>query len=65
MIASQLALLACAWLACRMLRKSTHQRLGLVATGLHPVRGAVVLVATVVPFALGLVAEWFSVRSLA
>ncbi len=53
-IASQVALLACAWLACRTLRKPAHQRLGLVATGLRPVQRAVVLVATVVPFALGL-----------
>jgi membrane protease YdiL (CAAX protease family) len=57
-IASQLAVLACAWLACRMLRKPARERLGLVATGLRPVQGAVVLVAAVVPFALGLAAAW-------
>jgi membrane protease YdiL (CAAX protease family) len=55
-IASQIALLACAWIACRMLRKPVHERLGLVATELRPVQRAVMLIATVVPFALGLVA---------
>lgn len=54
-IASQVTLLACAWLACRLLRKPAHERLGLVATHLRPVQRAVVLVATVVPFALALV----------
>jgi len=57
-IATQVALLACAWLACRILRRPVHERLGLRATGLGPVQGAVVLVATVVPFALGLAAAW-------
>ena len=33
-IATQVALLACAWLACRILRKPVHERLGLRATGL-------------------------------
>ncbi|MFN0241447.1 MAG: lysostaphin resistance A-like protein [Planctomycetota bacterium] len=64
LIASQLALLACAWLACRILRKPAHERLGLVATGLRPVQRAVVLVATVVPFALGLVAAGLVERAL-
>jgi membrane protease YdiL (CAAX protease family) len=57
-IAPQVVLLACSWLACRALGKRAHERLGLVATGLRPVQGAVVLVATVVPFALGLAAAW-------
>lgn len=57
-IAPQLALLACAWLACRVLGKPAHPRLGLVATGLRPIEATVVLVATVVPFALGLAAAW-------
>jgi hypothetical protein len=57
-IASQSALLACAWLACRVLGKSARERLGLLVTGLHPVQGAVLLVVTVVPFALGVVAAW-------
>lgn len=54
-IASQAALLVCAWLACRVLGKRAHERLGLVSTNLRPVQRAVMLVATVVPFALGLV----------
>jgi len=58
LIASQLTLLACAWLACRLLQKRAHDRLGLVATSLGPVQGATLLVATVVPFAAGLVAAW-------
>lgn len=56
LIASQVALLACAWLGCRVLGKPARERLGLVATRWGPVQRAVVLVATVVPFALGLVA---------
>lgn len=57
-IFSQLALLACAWLACRVLRKPARERLGLVATGLRPLEGTVLLLATAVPFALGLGAAW-------
>lgn len=59
LITSQLALLACAWLACRMLRTPARDRLGLVATGLSSMQGAVLLVATAVPFALGLLAASF------
>lgn len=57
-ILSQVVLLACVWLACRVLGKPARERLGLLATGLRPAQGAVVLVATVVPFALGLAAAW-------
>jgi membrane protease YdiL (CAAX protease family) len=55
-IVTQLALLACAALACRLLGKPARERLGLVATDLRPMQGAVLLVATTVPFALGLLA---------
>ena len=58
LIASQVVLLACAWLACRVLRKPARARLGLVTTNLEPMQRAVLLVATVVPFGLGLVAAW-------
>ena len=55
-IASQVVLFACAWLACRVLQKPVSERLGLVATNLSLVQGAVLLTATTVPFAAGLVA---------
>lgn len=55
-LASQLALLASAWLACRVLRKPAGERLALAPTGLSPLQGALLCVATVVPFALGLAA---------
>lgn len=54
LIASQLAMLMCAWRACRVLGKPARERLGLVATGLSSMHGAVLLIATVVPFAVGL-----------
>jgi CAAX protease family protein len=57
-IASQVAVLACAWLACRVVRKPAYARLGLLGTGLGSLQAAVLLVATVVPFALGLAAAW-------
>lgn len=49
-IASQAALLACVWLACRLLRKPASERLGLVATGLPLAKGAVVLFAVLPGF---------------
>ncbi len=58
LIASQAALLACAWLACRALRKPARERLGLRATRLGPLHGAILLCSTSVPFALGLLAAW-------
>jgi membrane protease YdiL (CAAX protease family) len=62
LIASQVVLLACAWLACRVLRKPARARLGLVATYLEPMQRMALLVATVVPFGLGLVAAWLLSR---
>jgi len=53
-LASQLALLASAWLACRVLRTPARERLGLAPTGLSILQAALLCVATVVPFALGL-----------
>ncbi len=58
LIVSQVALLACAWIACIVLQKRSRERLGLVTTNLGPVRGAVLLVATVIPFVAGLSAAW-------
>ncbi len=58
LVASQVTLFPCAWLACRALRKSARERLGLVATNLGRVQGAVLLSATSVPFAVGLAAAW-------
>jgi membrane protease YdiL (CAAX protease family) len=57
-ILSQLALLACAWVACRILRQPMRQRVGLLQTGLGAGQGTIVALATVLPFALGLVAAW-------
>jgi len=59
-IATQVAMLACARLACRVLGKPARERLGLLPTGLRPAQGAVVLASTVVPFALGLLAAWLA-----
>ncbi|MCA9284124.1 MAG: CPBP family intramembrane metalloprotease [Phycisphaerales bacterium] len=61
-IASQAVLLACAWLACRVLGKPARERLGLVATNLGPLPATILLVATTAPFALGIVAAWLVER---
>ncbi|MBK7876211.1 MAG: CPBP family intramembrane metalloprotease [Planctomycetes bacterium] len=53
-IVSQATLLACALVACRWLGKPARERLGLAQTGLRPLEGVAMLVATAVPFALGL-----------
>jgi len=61
-LASQLALLTSAWLACRVLRKPAGERLGLAPTGLSPWQGALLCVATVVPCVLGFGAAWLLER---
>lgn len=58
LIATQLALFACAWLACRVLRQPARARLGLEPTYVSPLHGAVLIAASVLPFALGLGAAW-------
>ncbi len=57
-IASQLALLACIWLAWRLLGKPKLDRFGLAQSGLGPTRSIVLLVATIIPFAFGLTLAW-------
>lgn len=57
-IASQLALLACIWLAWRLLGKPKLDRFGLARSCLGPTRSIVLLVATVIPFASGLALAW-------
>ncbi|MEQ1892426.1 MAG: CPBP family intramembrane glutamic endopeptidase [Planctomycetota bacterium] len=61
-LASQLALLTSAWLACRVLRKPAGERLALASTGLSPLQGALLCVATVVPCVLGFGAAWLLER---
>lgn len=53
-LVSQSVLFASAFVACRVLGKPVRERLGLGPTGLRPLEGATLLVATAVPFALGL-----------
>lgn len=57
-IASQLALLACLWLFWRLLGKPQRERFGLVSISLRPLHQVILIVATVVPFALGLSLAW-------
>lgn len=57
-IASQIALLACVWLAWRLLGRPARDRFGLAATRLTPAQSLVLLVGTIVPFAIGLFLAW-------
>lgn len=57
-IASQIALLACVWLAWRLLGRPARERLGLAHARLTPAHNLVLLVGTIVPFAIGLFLAW-------
>lgn len=56
LIVSQISLFACMYLACRLQRKSLWARTGLNPTGLSVTQGCVLLIATAIPFGLGLAA---------
>jgi len=58
LILAQLALLPCTWVACRILRQPMRSRVGLLQTGLGAGQGTIIALATILPFALGLVAAW-------
>lgn len=58
LVLTQASMLACAWLGCRLVRKPARVRLGLLPTGLSVVEGTLLLVATVIPFAIGIVLAW-------
>ena len=57
-IASELALLACVWLAWRVLGRPARDRLGLAGARLTPAHNLVLLVGTIVPFGIGLFLAW-------
>jgi hypothetical protein len=57
-IASQIALLACVWLAWRLLGRPARDRLGLAGAPLTPAHNLVLLVGTIVPFGIGLFLAW-------
>lgn len=57
-IASQLALLACVWLAWRVLGRPARDRLGLAGARFTPAHNLVLLVGTIVPFGIGLFLAW-------